>query len=42
VNETGLERDSRKVKTESGKKISSAYKTNMYAAFTLANTQLKY
>jgi len=30
VNETGLDRGSRKLKTESGKKISLAYKTNMY------------
>ena len=31
MNDSGLERGSMKVKTESGKKISSAYKTNMYA-----------
>jgi len=31
VNETGLDRGSRKVKTESGRKIASAHKSNMYA-----------
>jgi len=32
VNETGLEKGSKKVKTESGNRISSAYKTNVYVS----------
>lgn len=38
MNETGMDRGSRKVNTESGKKISSAYKTNMYVVFSLYAT----